>query len=243
MTIDYRPETRFNGEWFGRGAYGDVRYRYQPEDGARESALRLAWSNGCPIAQELTGPNSPYDLAWMIHRYGETNEWFRFAMNQTRINRAVRDWLTTPRLRLPNEPVGKYEPESVPRSHLWKIAPMTSIEGYSTPRVAIEIATKIKGYEGKNEALRVLGETAQAAGDQPSRYLALLSESAVNHRVAPERVLHHVYAAGVLAEESCRTAYKNLAQALEQYAPTVWRTYQNLSDAEKSELQLASIPA
>ncbi len=240
---EYGPDKRYCvlfGE--GRENLQTLNSRLDSKERIIEAALRLGWSNGCPIARELTGPDSPYDAEWMLKRYSETSYWFREAVSLAgKHNRAVFDLLARPRMRLPDERVGKHEPLSVPRSHLWRISPLTSLEGYATPRLLVGIKnqnwvlSETKAYEALKECLSV-------AGEKPWDFLAILAEKAVGRTFGPEIVLSHIYPKEVLLGENCQTTYLNLAKSLEMKAPTVWKALINLPQSQREELEIAEIP-
>lgn len=232
----HQPEVK-DGYPFGYGRY----YKLEPTDttaeAIQEEAFRLGWSNGCPRARFYV-LESTYGADWMMRRYAETNLWFVLATNSVHHrfnNPQLYNMLALSKARLPDEPVGVYEELSVPRSHLIRISPMSAIEGYSTPRILLEIPE-----ETRIEALR---RAVILTGKEPSHFLAHLSQVTLDHGASPEKVLHHVYAQGVLEEENCRSAYRDLAESLERFAPTVWNTYIQLPQSQRLELAIAEIPA
>lgn len=241
--VEYGPDKRY-GVPFGEGRESllTLKLSFNSEDQIIEGILRLGWSNGCPVARELTGPNSPYGAEYMLRRYSETNYWFREAVSLARKhNRAVFDLLSRPRMRLPDEEVGKHEPLSVPRSHLWRISPMSSLEGYATSRVLIGVKSQ-HFLLLDSKAYAVLIDCLAVAGDEPWHFLAILSEKAVHSTFEPEIILHHVYPQGILEEQNCRTTYLNIARSLEMKAPTIWRALINLPQSQREDLAIAKIP-
>lgn len=236
---EYHANDRYNPfEVFGLGINTDPDSPKNSPESKFEKGRRLAWSNGCPVALELLGPNSPYGIDYMLQRYAETNLGFRVSVNRAKSlkNWAVYDLLTTSRVRLLDEPVGKHEPFSVPRSHLWEISPMSAIEGYATPRILIEVSGE---YDDRN---RLLDQAIRTTGEEPWFFLANLAELAVSMGAQPEKVLHHAYAKGVLEEENCFTAYRNVASAFARKAPTVFRTLESLTPNQREELAVAELP-
>ncbi len=234
--IELGPDEKY-GHTFGYGTYYvDASYKIKSPSDILDRAYRAGWSNGCPIVRKLTGPESPYDPEWMLRRYSEVNEMFLELVSVAKtINPAVYDMLMTPRIRLFGEDENlTFERVSVPKSHQWRIAPLTAIEGYAAPRALLEIPDRREVV--MNGALRW-------SGGNPGRFLAYLSELLVKSAdVAPERVLQHVYPKGVLKEEQCKTSFLKVAQSLERYAPTVWKALDNLPASQREELDIAPVP-
>lgn len=236
--IEYGPDFR-NGYRFGLGQDCEARPTDNTPDAIVQRALELGWSNGCPRAMYYV-MESPYGADWMMNRYAETNLWFAKIVNLVHFrfkNPKLFDWISLTKPRLIDEPMGIHEPLSVPESHKRIIAPMSGIEGYSAPRILLEL--KAGADRARVEALQ---QAVILTGLEPSNFLAHLAQIAVNMGVQPERVLHHVYAQGVLDEENCRRSYVDLAQTLEQHAPDVWQIYFNLHTNQRQELEIAEIP-
>lgn len=238
-TIEYQPEIKY-GQPFGYGRYCELNPADITTKAIQVEALKLGWSNGCPRARFYV-LESEYGAAWMQERYATTNFWFGLAIN------LIHGRLNNPRLynlialskpRLPDEPVGNHELLSVPRSHVTKIAPMADIAGYSIPRILLEIP------HDQQTRVEALQQAVILTGVEIGNFLAHLSRVAVDHGAKPERVLHHVYAQGVLDEENSRIAFKALAESLDRFAPAVWRdTYVNLPQSQRRDLEIAEIPS
>ncbi len=227
------------GYRFGFGEYKGP--KYGPIKDENEHALMLGWSNGCPIVRELTSPDSPYSLEWMLARYKETNQYFtdiRTIAIRHKFSHLA--FLSNPQARLYTEPVGSYEPESVPTSYPYLISPMTGIFGYGSSRVAKEMAKKSDQATAMYEVLKTFIATTEI----PTAFLAKLSETATEkYKVDPiNDVLPHAYAAGVLAEQNCRATFYNVAQSFSDFAPTVWKEYESLKPSERLDLGIAEKP-
>lgn len=243
---EYGPD-KWKGHLFGFGTY---HFGQQPIPKDRLQVLKtarlLGWSSGCPIAAELTNSqNTQYGPSVMLQRYDEVNQWF------TLITKIAKDedyllyqQLTTPTLRLPGEPVGKHEHQSVPGSHLEQISPMSCIYGYATPRVVITLTTleTIPTRAGRTMRAVDVAKRMVKKAQTPAELLALTAEKTALIGVEPTQVLQHTLAQGVLEEENCRTAYINLANFLEDKAPNLMRAYLGLTTTEKTDLKIAEIP-
>ncbi len=130
---------------FGHGSFvGDI---MQPDSGffdldAGDQARVLGWADGCPVVKELIDPSNSAPGRGpeaMVNRYGEVNFWFgEIGRIVEEVNPALHQQLMTPVGRLSDEPIGKYEPESVPISNFGEIAPMGTLAGFALPRIFIE---------------------------------------------------------------------------------------------------------
>lgn len=57
-----------------------------------------------------------------------------------------------------------------------------------------------------------------------------------------EALLGHIFDAGVLREENCRTAYQEIATELSKKSPELLKFYLGLIASEKEVLGIAEIP-
>src|SRR5687767_5517498 len=124
--VEYGPDVQ-NNLRFGYGDDALVTLRAANEKLTLDEIVLLrAFSGGCSTRDKQI---SIYGPEWMENRYAETNEWHDRIVNVAYNNRypAVYDLLTTPQIRLDGEEVGEHEPLAVPKSHLWKIAPMAGL--------------------------------------------------------------------------------------------------------------------
>src|SRR3989344_2419796 len=138
--IEYGPDLR-NGYLFGYGQNCEVRPADKTPESIVQEALALGWSNGCPRARYYV-LESGLGADWMMNKYAATNQWFQITRNliHYRLNNPpILDILTASKVRFDDEPIGIHEPLSVPESHKRRIAPMSAIEGYSTPRILLDI--------------------------------------------------------------------------------------------------------
>ena len=202
----------------------------------REQARIVGWAHSCPIVSELTDPgnhNPGRGPEAMLNRYGEVNFWFGFIKRETeRLNPALYQQLMNPTQRLKSEPVGKYEPESVPPSHTEQMSPMGTLVGYALPRVFIEqLGTNsedVSRDEVKARLMRGLDilETAIPAAETPLDLLCLVSEE-VAKEVGPQKVLYHALSPGWLEEHGAETMFNEAKTVMANKAPQLWEAYSN----------------
>lgn len=234
-----------NGHIYGMGTLHEIKdlgRKKTPEEIIKE-ARDAGWSDGCPVAQRLTSPSSPYDPEWMLQRYTEVNRWFTYlCMEADKLNPTLGWWLKKSISRLMGEPVGEHEPASVPFLHLTQIFPMDTPCGYASPRLPIEIIKLGKNKMATTEQAYLLMVDTIREARTPRQLLARLSERVVLAGVDPVHVLQHTLAAGTLKEESCFTECRKLVQCLEIDAPTVMNVYARLNQHERADLEIAEIP-
>jgi hypothetical protein len=247
---EYGPDVRYRYLEFGKAGYTDPSVEGDINEPLETQVVKAGWSNGCPSVRQLAfSPSSQYGPEWMLHRYLETNSYGRkIAELAKRFGaKGVYRYMTEPVLRLPGEDrPGKYEPLSVPASHLWQISPMSGPVAYGSTRVAIEI----RGREDKESASRrdvaeeVTYRTLLETWSMPNTFLALLGERAVRLglKIDAEIVLGHIYDSFVLEEENITTYYVGFANILERVAPTLWQVYNNLRPDQRKELGIAEVP-
>lgn len=199
-------------------------------------ALRCGWSNGCPIARELCDPkNTDYTPEGMLNRYSEVNYgWQSIKYLTDRYNRDLTDSVFFIRQRRTN-PVGKYEPLSVPPAHMEYMAPMCTIYGYATPRIMV--ATFGVPYHGPRhirigELFEGFIEPLKGCRDQDD-FLIEACKLALEQRVEIPTILSHVFSAGWLQEENSPGDLSRIANLMEARTPDLTYAYLTMSDEEK----------
>lgn len=218
---------------FGRGIFlGDDRniLSLSPE----ERLMVSAWRHACPRPQEVS---RNYGLEWTRQRYDECDFVFsslivRHSESKPKLYRQ----LTASVQRLPGEPIGVHESGAVPLSHQTEMSPLSTPWGFALPRVFIEQAgrNQHRNWDRYEKAITLLDE-AISQSTAPIELLANLSELVVKADADPMSVLSHVFEPGILEEENCRTMYNQIAEAVEQKAPTLWAQYTSLSQEEREK--------
>jgi hypothetical protein len=182
----------------------------------------------------------------MLRRYGEVNFWFGFICDTAaEVNPNLGVQLTSPISRRYDEPVGKYEPESVPSCHLLAMLPMGTLAGYAIPRIFVEQLGTGQGLERELvqrrliSGLGVLDEVLPQARS-PLELLALLSEGLVTKAdLSPDQAFKHALSQGWLGEHGAHSMMAEFKQVMSEKAPTLWAHYQSLTPLEKAAQKLA----
>ncbi|MDO8498682.1 MAG: hypothetical protein Q7S44_02760 [bacterium] len=246
MAAEYDHEIR-GGHLFGYGTYYLLtKEAISTPEAIYNTALLLGWSHGCPIARELCDPaNRDYGPQRMVKRYREVNAWFcRLSQIAQRENLYLHYLLTHPVTRRVGEPIGKCEKESVPPSHQRQIAPMTTIWGYATPRVVIEVERlkSVREWERTQRVYELALEQVKEA-HSPLELLVSTSKAALLQGVRAVDILKHTLAVEVLTTENCSQTYIHLAQFLERTVPNLMSDYLGLGFEERKSLGIAEIPS
>lgn len=215
----------------------------------RDQARVVGWVASCPVVTELTDPANPNPGRGpeaMLNRYAQVNFWFGYIHRAAgEIRPDLEDQLMAPVLRQPGEPVGKYEPESVPPSHSELISPMGTLAGYALPRIFLEqlgTGQELDQEERKDRLVNGLGilDAAIRDAETPLELLASLAEglTAVG-QTTPEQAFKHIFTQGWLDEHNARTMLEQFKDVMAYKAPTLWARYQALTDADRVRLKLA----
>jgi hypothetical protein len=212
----------------------------------QDIAKTIGFAAGCPVVDELTSPDNPDPNRGpeaMIRRYGELGFWFTYMEDTAqRLNPDLHDQLVKPVARLPHEPIGKYEPQSVPESYLHEIPPTETLVGFAMPR----LMTKNTGggevpYETRQDRL-VRGldflERSIAEAQTPEEMLAHFADRVASADLDPITTLRTILPAGWYEEQNAESMVVAAKEALRTYAPQLWLRYAALTDQEKSDLSI-----
>jgi hypothetical protein len=208
-----------------------------------EQATAIGWAVGCPITGELTDPNFGRGPEAMLLRYGEIGFW------AGQLNRIVKE--LNPDLyeqivksvpRQDDEPIGKFEQESVPVSYLFVIPPTETLVGYSLPRLFIkQIGSKELPVEERQDRLArglEIVEQSVLSSSSPEELLAITAEATAQADVDPATVLSTILSTGWYGEHNAEHMVRNLKSMLEKFAPKLWALYNGLSEQDKSTLKM-----
>lgn len=210
-----------------------------------EQARVVGWADGCPVVTELTDPENTdpgRGPEAMLNRYGSVNFWFGFIARAAGDHSPdLYDQIMTEVDRLPDEPVGKYEPESVPFAYLFEMAPMGTLAGYALPRIFTkqlgENLSKEDSQARLIEGLAVLDKAIPQA-ETPLQLLALVAEGLAEANVPATTALSSVLSPGWFEEHNSINMLNDAEQALEADAPKLWAVYTNLSTEEKAQYKI-----
>jgi hypothetical protein len=208
----------------------------------REQARVIGWAVGCPVVNELTDPHNTEPGRGpeaMLHRYGEVGYWFgHIARSVKEVNPDLYLQLMTPVQRRADEPIGKYEPESVPGSYNSEIPPTETLVGYSLPRIFIkQLGEGKERGEAQTRLLRGLAvlDTAIHEAQTPEELLALVAEGLSKEDVEPVSALSSVLPTGWYREHNADRMLGAFKNTLAEKAPSLWGVYEKLSDEEKKQ--------
>ncbi len=208
---------------------------------ALEQARIVGEADGCPLITELTDPDNTEPGRGpeaMLRRYGSANFWFTYITRASEdVNPALYDQLMSSVERLPEEPVGRYEPESVPESHLSRMASMGTLAGYSLPRIFIkQLGEGLPQEETLDRLAKGLDVVKRAIpqANTPTQLLVLVAEGLVKDAdVSTLAALNAVLSPGWLSEHNSTSIIDNARQTLKTDAPRLWGVYAGLSVEEK----------
>lgn len=211
----------------------------------RDQAQIVGWADGCPVVNELTDPANPDPQrgpATMLGRYGQVNMWFGFiARTAGEVNVNLSAQLLSPVSRLADEPVGPYEPESVPNTYVTEMAPMATLPGYALPRLLVKQlgnGTVADTQARLSRGLEALDSAVSKAGT-PAELLALFANGLYAQKdISAEVILGSAFSKGWFDEHNASTMLSEIKVAFADKAPELWAVYTTLPVAAKSRLKL-----
>lgn len=215
-------ETLLSSKDFGSGKSSiDHPLILQLSDSHRFRAL-AHWA-ACPVAKEVWNIYQRLGSEakdWILERYETTNAITRHLIwpQAAALNPALHRQLTQPRRRKPDEPVGKFEPDSVPNNHQKWIPPMAQLPNYSGARLLILMAgtNQVQQIASNKGIMDRLNQTL-AESKTPEEYSARLTNDAYEMGVHPAAILEHTLEGAKVAEEG----YASQSQAIFRYLQTV----------------------
>jgi hypothetical protein len=203
-----------------------------------ERVHRMAWSDSCPIVEEVVQERG---LEASEERYGQLNKWFRIMVHEAeQHNPDLAHQLVTPLPRRPDEPVGKYEPDSVPSNHAEFIAPMSTIYGWALTRILLEQfgldkkIPKSAKQERMWRGIATMHDAIKVARD-PYELLARMAEGIACADVDPKDVLKNILRIDWYREHNARNQVTALTRTLADVAPTVWKAYLAMPSTVKAQ--------
>lgn len=224
---------------FGSGSYvgealNSPAFNELPLD---EQAQAIGWAVGCPVAIELTshivdggrGPEA------MLNRYGEIGFWLgEVSRTAKEVNPNLYAQLSTSVARLVTEPVGKYEPESIPSNYIFEIPPAETLVGFALPRLII------KGLDSPDNQIIAadLIEILVRISKSPEELLAVMAEELSKKSIPPDEALRTVLPIGWFEEHYAHSMVDKVKEALENHAPKLWSNYQLLSGNDKAAMKI-----
>jgi hypothetical protein len=227
-----------NGREFGKGTLlGDNSDDFfnKPID---EQVMEIGWSHACPVVSEVVAKYGP---EWTLKRYAECNFVFGLIVESAKdSNPDLYKQLTKPVARLENEKPGEghFNPKLVPTETFYsEMSPLSTPWGYAMPRAIIEEVGRGKNNEERTQerilkALDVIEKTVKMS-KSPVELLVNMAEEVSKLDADPKAVLSHVLSADMLQEEVCKTIFVEIKREIDESAPTLRKTYDSMSKAER----------
>lgn len=227
---------------FGQGSFvGDIlkdpSFFNEP---VQKQAEIIGWAIGCPVVQELTDPSNTTPGRGpeaMLKRYGEIGLWHGFILETVEeLNPVLDRKMAIAVDRLPDEPVGKYEADSVPAAYLEKIPATETLAGYTLPRLMIkQIGRGLPKSELQDRMARGIEafEEAIPKAETPEELLALAAGNIAKADVEPIEVLKTILPTGWMEEHNGRRSVDDAKVALRDKAPELWAVYSSLAHEER----------
>jgi len=250
MSLRGQEAIRFGEGHFIGPAYGNPEFVYVYDSVSPDVPMQAetaAEANGCPVAQELIAERG---AEAMLKRYASVNFWFvHITEVAAERNVDLYQQLTAHIPRRADEPVGKFEPESVPANYAEEMAPMGTLYGWALPRLLIKQIGDSGHKESAGRMTRGLTilEQAMDGADDPIQLLARFAEGiAQAGDVPPTEVLQGTLSAGWLEEHNAMSMIDALkadmyehavaAAALTPDTPTLWGTYLDMGASDRASL-------
>ncbi|MBI2029638.1 hypothetical protein HYT02_04435 [Candidatus Gottesmanbacteria bacterium] len=237
MSNESQSSIRYERE-FGKATLigSDRSFLSKPKD---QQLVELAWSDGCvdPKAVERV-----YGTDWTIQRYAEVNFWTGWIWERAdTLNPKLGFNLQKIYPRRKNEPPEQYKPNSIPQSHKKQFFPMTTPWGYAGARVLIEQFGRgqEKTSQRIEKGLAILDYTLMFSSPEPAEFLALLAEGVIKEDASKTAVLGHVLAREI-EKEGGGYLLKRVVDNLQEFAPTIWDHYLQLSHDDRIRLGIIS---
>lgn len=249
--IEYGPDYKYGFE-AGRFGFGQMTGNFSteyPEEVKVSRARKLGWAHGCPTAIEVI---DKYGVDWITQRYSSCNFWFNWVTMEARVKAQLGkpklyQQLTTPTLRLPQEPLKEHSPLCVPESHKTVISPMSGLFGYAIPRLIILKKDALSGTtrfeDREREAINLMRTSIDESASLKVLTASLVKELYGSSGIEPIELFSHALPQGILDEENCHTTYGEFADQLIKTIPQAVKFYQELTPAQKAEKGIADVPA
>jgi hypothetical protein len=211
----------------------------------RDQARIIGWAVGCPLVNELTDPqNTSSDRGpeSMVYRYGEVGFWFGYIARSAQDAKPdLYSKLMSPVIRNDDEPIGKFEIESVPDNYLYEIPPMETLPGYALPRILIkQFGNDLPRDQAQARLARGLSVLSKAVANAqtPEQLLALVADGLSQADISPIETLKTTLPVGWFEEHNANRMLSNVKDALQANAPTLWQVYEGLNNEEKAIFQI-----
>lgn len=216
--------------------------------GVEDKARVQGWLNGCPVVEDLIAERG---AGAMLRRYSDINNAFLDSnMAIGHVNPSMAEQLQTSVARRDDEPVGKYEPGSVPENYQMIMAPMGTLVGYALPRliemeakVATRFSNQLPG-QGNLASWRKSGvnEVTREAiyAESSEELLATYAQHLFMHgHVGHHALLGQVLPKGWMIEHNSPTMLDAIKAALAAKAPVLLGKYNRMTEEDREQAKVA----
>lgn len=216
-----------------------------------ERARRLAWSNGCPLGENLIKPESEggRGAEVMERSYATVNFWGGWIQDILQ-EEGRGEWVKelqgqTPRLA--SEPLGKHCPESVPQELETHMIGAGNPYSYALSRLLVTYLeedrltnTPLERVLNADEDIRRAAGQAESIPDFIAYFAGMLAWRMPSGLESHAKLIKQMLSVGKLAEDNCRSAYRKMANALMRRSLLLGQTYRGLRSEHLSDLGIAS---
>jgi hypothetical protein len=213
-------------------------------------AKMLGFSEACPVVKriikpEVEGGRGPEKMA---KRYAEIILWrgyFGYVLRKSGRHDLSKE-LLQPVERLEGEPLGFHLDEDwVPKEHETHIAGPGTPVSYALPRVLIqftnEVKTKIDKGANLQHALESFDKVLEENPQDLTELLVVFTEKLTKESQDIPQLVKQILSQGKINEDNSYSQLKHILRTVKEKAPTLWRTYQNLSDKDFESLRIAKL--
>lgn len=205
-----------------------------PSLDAEQQAIRMGRAVGCPVVQQVM---SDRGFEGARDRYLQVGFWFGQAVHTAeRVNTALADRLKAEVPRRLSEPVGIYEPESVPDYYGAVIPPTETLAGYALPRLLSSLhdseALAAESPSDRYMAVWGLLEDEAVRSLTAAELLMRCAQGAIQMGMNSKEVLKKVLPAGWYGEHNGDTMVMEAKLAMVRFAPAVMEEYGNHTNAD-----------
>lgn len=223
--------------------YGDSTLIGDYEQHLSHDSLDLAYSEACPIGPDLVKPVSQGGRGpdEMVKRYGEVIFWFKYLTKELKtpqINKKeIASYLTSPRLRLVDEPLGVHSdnwlPEEMDKYYF------RSHAGYVLPRLLVDYMNIDQSDKSSRMQIGLdLFEAAAIKSNTETELIVNFAKSLSDLQSDKKPILKRLLGKSKLKEDNLFTAYRETLQTVEKLAPELWACYQSMSIEELDSLNI-----
>lgn len=225
---------------FGSGSFVGTALRppvlYELKDD-QATARAIGRAVGCPVVESLIDPYNRGAEA-MAKRYGEIGIWYKQVVTMVQETKPdLHIQMRAPVMRNEDEPVGKYEPESVPDHYEYQIPPTETLVGYTLPRLMIKQigkgVSKREAQDRMTTGLLTLEEAIPKA-ETPEELLAITAEGIAKADVDPMTTLKTILPESWMKEHNGVRAVRAVRAALASKAPDLSDLYAGLTPEERA---------